>query len=141
MKAARLEHQFVESVPDSLKPRVLYVSMDYATTVHLCACGCDNQVVLPLHPTGWRLTYDGETVSISPSVGNWSFSCRSHYWIDRSKIRWAGSWTDTQIADSRRRTLIERGAASPSDSPTASNSRSLLRRIWRRLRSAVKFER
>ena len=70
MKSAHLEHQFVESVPDELEPGVLYVSMDDAITVHLCACGCSNQVVLPLHPTGWRLIYDGETVSVSPSVGN-----------------------------------------------------------------------
>jgi hypothetical protein len=42
-------------------------------------CGCGKKVVLPLHPTHGKLTYDGETVSLSPSVGNWSFPCESHY--------------------------------------------------------------
>ncbi|WP_417924835.1 DUF6527 family protein [Collimonas pratensis] len=26
----------------------------------------------------WSLTYDGKTVSLDPSIGNWSLPCRAH---------------------------------------------------------------
>lgn len=139
MRQDHLEHEFVESVPEPLEHGVLYISIDYDTMVHLCACGCGHQVVLPLHPTGWRLNYDGESVSISPSVGNWSFACRSHYWIDHNRIRWAGAWTDEEVTANRRRTLIERGAAPTPDSPSEAKTRlGLWSRIWQRVRRAMK---
>lgn len=42
------------------------------------------------------LTYDGETVSLSPSIGNWNFPCRSHYIIRHNRIEWAGTWSEKQ---------------------------------------------
>lgn len=124
MKAERLAHRFMKSIPDELEPGMLYVSIAYDSTIHLCACGCGNQVVLPLHPTAWRLTYDGEAVTMTPSIGNWGFPCRSHYIIERGRIRWASERTDAQIADGRQRTLNDRVAA-PGDcserSPTGSS--------------------
>ncbi|HZO94957.1 MAG TPA: DUF6527 family protein [Candidatus Baltobacteraceae bacterium] len=88
----RFTVQFVKSVPETPAPRVLYVSMEFATAVHLCGCGCGNEVVTPLsRRNGWKLLYDGETVSLSPSVGNWSFPCRSHYFITENKVLWAPS--------------------------------------------------
>jgi hypothetical protein len=103
MKLGTLEPEFVEFVPANLTEGKLYVSMLYATTVHLCASGCGNKVVLPLSPAEWQLYFDGESVSLTPSVGNWEFPCRSHYWIKANKIRWSSVWTDTQIAAGRRR--------------------------------------
>ena len=105
-----LEPRFVEAVPANIDAGVLYVSMEFSTTSHLCCCGCGNRVVLPLHPTAWRLTYDGKAISMSPSVGNWTFPCRSHYWIRANRIAWAGAWSDEKIAAGRQRALIERGA-------------------------------
>lgn len=131
-----LTHRFVTSFPDELEPGVLYVSVEYDTTIHLCACGCGNQVVLPLHPTAWRLTYDGEAVSIAPSVGNWSFPCRSHYWIDSGRIRWAAPWTDAEVAAGRQRTHRERGTGETPVSDahlTPSTGRRRLRNAIRRL--------
>lgn len=117
MRADRLAHQFVNSFPDLLEPGVLYLSLQYDTTAHLCACACGSQVILPLHPTAWRFTYDGASVSISPSVGNWSFPCRSHYWIERGRIRWSTSWTNDEVQAGRNRTLRERtGESAPSTS-------------------------
>ena len=77
----RLTHEFVDFIPDRPEPGVLYVSIRYATAVHLCACGCGNKAVTPLTPKDWKLTFDGESISLHPSVGNWGFPCRSHYWI------------------------------------------------------------
>lgn len=65
--------QFVEFIPDELQDATLYVSMRFATVSHLCACGCRSKVVTPLKPTDWKLTFDGKTITLYPSIGNWSF--------------------------------------------------------------------
>lgn len=96
-----LKYEFVKSIPEELAERTLYVSMDFATVVHKCCCGCGREVVTPLSPTDWKLMYDGASVSLSPSVGNWSFPCRSHYWINQSTVHWAEQWSDEQIAGGR----------------------------------------
>ncbi|MFZ6005795.1 MAG: DUF6527 family protein [Actinomycetota bacterium] len=89
MRVTRVEHRFVDQVPDELVPGILYVSLPFRTTVHLCACGCDNQTWVRLRPQRHHLIYDGETVTLRGSIGNWRFPCRSHYWILNSRIVWA----------------------------------------------------
>ena len=96
-----LTHEFVTAIPDELKEQTLYVSMNYATVVHRCCCGCGREVVTPLSPTDWKLIYDGESVSLSPSIGNWGFECRSHYWIGKSTVTWAGQLSKKQIEAGR----------------------------------------
>lgn len=108
MRPTLIRHEFIEEAPEALEEGVLYISIAYRTSLHLCCCGCGNQVVLPLRPTAWRLAYDGETVSIWPSIGNWSFACRSHYWIRDSRIEWASDWTADQVAAGHRYTLEAR---------------------------------
>ena len=98
-----LTHEFVRSIPDNLEDLTLYISMDYATVVHRCCCGCGREVVTPLSPTDWELTYDGESISLNPSIGNWGFECRSHYWIRRSNVRWAEPWSEGRIETARLR--------------------------------------
>lgn len=87
MKATSLVPVFTESIPASIKPRHLYVSMRYETAVHLCACGCGTKVVTPFGPHDWTMTFDG-TVSLRPSVGNGQQVCRSHYYVRRDRIEW-----------------------------------------------------
>lgn len=117
MTAGPVRHEFVEHVPAVLDEGVLYVSMAFAIVVHNCACGCGNEVVTPLSPTDWELTFNGDAISLYPSVGNWALECRSHYWIVRNQIRWAGDWTDEQIerAQSTDRLNRERHFASRSE--------------------------
>lgn len=98
---ARLAPRFVDTVPETLSAGVLYVAVEHGVMMHLCACGCGSEVSLPLSPIDWRLTFDGDSISVSPSVGNWSLPCRSHYVIDRSHVRWAGDWTDEEIEEGR----------------------------------------
>ncbi len=98
-----LEHRFVRNVPRELDAGVLYISMDYATAVHSCCCGCRDRVVTPFTPTDWRMTFDGESISLHPSVGNWNQKCRSHYVIQRNRVLEAGAWTAAQVAAERRR--------------------------------------
>ncbi|WP_460611394.1 DUF6527 family protein [Hymenobacter terrigena] len=101
MKNTVLHHEFVEFLPTDLSAGVLYVSIPFATAAHLCCCGCGNRVITPLTPTDWKLTYDGDAVSLSPSIGNWSFPCKSHYWVKRGKIKWAGRWSPEEVAAGR----------------------------------------
>jgi hypothetical protein len=85
-------HKFVEFMPEKLGPGVIYVSLRFALVSHQCACGCGEEVVTPLSPKDWQLIFNGETVSLYPSIGNWKFRCRSHYWIDQNRAVWAPKW-------------------------------------------------
>ena len=93
--------RFVDSVPGQLEEGYLYVSLRYRTVTHLCACGCGVEVNTPLHPTGWAVTYDGLTMSLWPSVGNWSEECRSHYLIEKNIVRWSQPWSRAEILGGR----------------------------------------
>ena len=81
---------FVDVVPDPdlMEQGVLYVSIVYATAIHKCACGCGQQAVTPLSPDEWSLAYNGHTISLTPSIGNWGMECKSHYWIQGNRIIW-----------------------------------------------------
>jgi len=129
-----LEPLFVEFIPRELEPGKLYVSMVYTTTAHLCASGCGSKVVLPLSPTQWQIYFDGEAISLAPSVGSWDLPCQAHYWIRKNKIRWAAPWDKSRIEAGRRSDARElddfydvRATLQASDQPT------LLRRsFWKR---------
>lgn len=103
MKQQRMSHVFVEEIPAETEQGVLYVSMECATAIHQCACGCGQEVVTPLSPTDWSLIFDGDTVSLDPSVGNWALPCRAHYFIDRGAVSWAGGMSDAAIELGRSR--------------------------------------
>jgi len=98
-----LIYKFVEFIPDELEEGILFITVEYKSAVHLCACGCGNKVVTPITPTDWKLTYDGKSVTLSPSIGNWNFECRSHYWIRRNEIIGAPSWSQEHIDYSRKK--------------------------------------
>jgi hypothetical protein len=128
----RLEPQFVEFVPESLEPGTLYVSMVYGTASHLCCCGCGLKVVTPLTPTDWCLWFDGDTVSLSPSVGNWDQPCRSHYVIERNKVIPYGPCTDEEIALSRTARSAARARYFGTEKPPAVTGTAVRATGWRR---------
>ena len=97
-----MQHKFQEFIPDQLEEGILYISMEYCTAIHLCVCGCRNKVITPISPTDWKFTFNGKSISLYPSIGNWNFDCRSHYWIRGGKIEWADSWDQDQIVRGRR---------------------------------------
>ncbi len=100
-----LLHKFVEFIPEKIEEGILYVSIEYCTAIHKCVCGCGNEVVTPLSPTDWRLTFDGKSITLHPSIGNWNFECQSHYWIRNNKIEFASRWTETEIRSGREKDL------------------------------------
>ena len=95
------KHEFVQFIPEELTEGTVYISIRFATVAHLCACGCKTKVVTPLKPTDWKLIFDGKTISLDPSIGNWSFPCRSHYWIRNNRVRWSEDWSQSRIDANR----------------------------------------
>jgi hypothetical protein len=141
LRRATISHEFVEFIPDELVEGTLYISIPYATAVHLCACGCGIKVVTPISPPEWELLWDGDTVSLDPSIGNWQFPCRSHYWIRRSQIRWARPMSEEEIAVGRRYDARERDAyfgARTIDAETAPSARPTRRGASRRVVDFIK---
>jgi hypothetical protein len=98
-----IQHRFVDLIPKDKDPGVIYISLEFAVASHLCPCGCGNLVVTALAPHAWSVTFDGESISLSPSIGNFSLSCKSHYWIRRNQIRWARALDEKEMSAVRLR--------------------------------------
>lgn len=102
MKVTSLEPLFIDTAPEPLDEGVLYISTKYANVLHLCCCGCGTEVITPLSPARWHITFDGETVSLWPSVGSWSQPCQSHYIIRNNRIVECAPWNEGRIAEGQR---------------------------------------
>lgn len=96
-----MTHEFVETLPNDLRQGVIYVSIPYGIVAHKCACGCGNEVITPLSPTDWKLTFDGDSITLFPSIGNWNFACRSHYWIENDQVKWSYQLSAGEIGEAR----------------------------------------
>jgi hypothetical protein len=130
MKPERqLHHEFVEFVPEELREGVVYVSIRFATASHLCCCGCGSKVVTPLRPDDWKLIFDGKSISLYPSIGNWSFPCQSHYWIRRNTVQWDLTWSQQEVElarafDRQKRCSVVEGLRTDSKGPVAAEKRT-----------------
>lgn len=99
----KLSHKFVKNIPEKLENGVIYISMEYSTAIHKCCCGCGDEVVTPFSPASWKLVFDGKTISLYPSIGNWSFECQSHYWIINNEVKWEPKWNRKKIERERQK--------------------------------------
>jgi hypothetical protein len=139
LKHKHLDHQFVRHMPDALSPGILYISMEYATASHLCCCGCGEEVVTPFAPAQWKMTFNGDAVSLHPSVGNWLLKCRSHYVVHDGKVVDAGPWSDAQITagiahDGAARTaMFQPAAQAPASRAAAAPAPPTKKGAWARL--------
>ena len=107
MKLRQIAPEFVDEIPRELDPGTLYVCCRYRAVKHLCACGCGVVINTPLHPTGWTLICNGVSVSLWPSIGNWSEKCQSHYYIRNNTIHWTSKWSRHKILKTRRARELE----------------------------------
>ena len=94
MRIRQIEHAFVKYVPDVLDDGILYVSIPFATATHKCFCGCGWEVTTPIAPNAWELTYNGQSISLNPSVGSRNLNCKSHYWIRENRVDWLLPFVD-----------------------------------------------
>lgn len=101
MKQMSLTHQNVDYIPEQLSEGILYICDHYKTAAHKCCCGCGEEVITPLSTAEWSIRKDGNTVTLQPSIGNWSFKCQSHYWIRKNQVIWAKAMTQQQIKRAR----------------------------------------
>lgn len=138
-KVTALTHEFVDFIPDRLQEAKLYISLEYATVAHKCCCGCGKEVVTPLSPTDWKLSFDGQTVTLDPSVGNWSFPCQSHYWVRNNSVQWAPRWSKERIEKGRVHDRLAKEQYFKGPAPAASISRERPREtsrekpgVWKR---------
>lgn len=89
MKINKFKIQFVETVPSELKDGILYICISCNVIVHKCACGCGEKTVTPIDQKyGWKMNYDGQTITLRPSIGNFSIPCQSHYYITENRVEW-----------------------------------------------------
>ena len=128
--ASTVDHEFVDHMPSQLVAATIYISIRFRITAHMCLCGCGEKVVNPLRPHQWALTYDGATISLTPSIGNSGLPCSSHYWITRSQVRWLPAMTDDESAYALRR---DGWTDAPPAAPTTTSSRQPSPRQWRTL--------
>ena len=88
-------------MPKDLQQGILYVSEEYHTAAHLCACGCGSKVRTPLGPTEWTFTDSPGGPSLWPSIGNWQKPCRSHYFIRGGQVLWRREWSESEVLAGR----------------------------------------
>lgn len=96
MTVTTFDLELVHRVPEVPQSGILYACFDCNVVVHLCACGCGEKVVLPIDPDCWKVEYDGESLSLHPSIGNFQYPCKSHYWIRKNKVVWADTYHPVQ---------------------------------------------
>ena len=126
MKTEHFALQSVHYMPKVLEAGILYVSEEFHTAAHLCACGCMQKVRTPLGPTEWTVRADVRGPTLRPSVGNWQLPCRSHYLITNGNVQWSNKWTEKQIHAGRQMEHAKRTAYYEARKPTASLWRLLL---------------
>ena len=75
----------VTYIPNIIEPDTLYYSQEYKTSRHICPCGCQQQIPLPIRDGEWSLEIDeNENFTISPSILN--RECKAHYFIRNSQF-------------------------------------------------------
>lgn len=89
MKINKVKVEFVDKIPSNLYFGILYVCINCNVIVHKCACGCGEKTVTPIDKKyGWIMKYDGQTITLRPSIGNFNTRCKSHYYITDNRIEW-----------------------------------------------------
>ena len=139
MRQGSLRHEFVEFIPERLAEGTIYISRRYRTASHLCCCGCRLEVVTPLNPAKWRLIENSNgTISLLPSVGNWSFPCQSHYFVTESRIEWAGALSRELIASVQTNDLRDATAHSRGSWSLWAKVIQAAREAWDDFRTVIK---
>lgn len=92
MKIRKYRIEFVDSIPKKIEQGKLYICINCNVIVHKCACGCGEKTVTPLHKNnGWIMKYDGQSITLRPSIGNFNINCKSHYFITENRVEWLNS--------------------------------------------------
>lgn len=130
---------YVEFIPETIEEGKLYISEVYQTAIHKCCCGCGEEVVTPLSPVDWQLKKDMNSVSLRPSIGNWNYRCKSHYFITNNRVIWANRFTQRQITKIQTKDRFDKQNYIASKNKQEVNSlpdrNSWLLKLWRFIKS------
>lgn len=97
MKQTAITPKYVDNIPEKLSEGMLYICERYNIAAHKCCCGCGEEVITPLTPADWLIKNENGLITLFPSIGNWSFACKSHYWIKQNKVVWSGLMSNKEI--------------------------------------------
>jgi hypothetical protein len=138
VKVQILKPEYVKQLPEELEEGVLYICEEFDLTAHKCCCGCGEDVYNKLSPAKWRLMKmpDG-SVSLDPSVGNWKYSCRSHYWIYKNRVIDAGPMSNQAIRAIQQRDLRDRDRYIARVNAQADAANEQSRSLWERTRALI----
>jgi hypothetical protein len=139
MKRKTIRPAFVDFIPDRLEEGVLYICERYKTAAHKCCCGCGEEVITPLSPVDWSLRKEGVVVTLRPSIGNWSFACKSHYLISKNQVVWANGMSQWQIDRVQARDRADKKAYIEAVNLKKRKQTALISRIIRAWQSLVRW--
>lgn len=137
MKTQVLAPEYVEQLPEVLREGVLYISKPFALTAHKCCCGCGEDVYNKLSPVKWSIEERHGTVSLYPSVGNWNYACRSHYWIRSNRVIDAGPMSARKVKAVQRRDRRDRDRYVAQLNADAEGGVRPSNGLWQRVRAIV----
>jgi len=83
LKKVPIKPVCVEFIPpwEEMEEGTIYISVEYKTASHKCLCGCGSPTITPMTKDMWSFNLRNGKLSISPSIGNFQFPCKSHYII------------------------------------------------------------
>lgn len=104
MKVMSIMPIYVTFIPPlkEMRKAELYISCEYSTASHLCCCGCGREVVTPLNPAKWSLSFQDGRVTMCPSIGSWQLPCKSHYFFKDNLVVWMPEYSQEEIRDVQR---------------------------------------
>lgn len=88
IKTVEVRPEYVELMPpyETFEEGKIYISLKYGVAIHRCLCGCGEKTVTPISgPHAWIFTDIDGKITLSPSIGNFQFPCKSHYIITKNK--------------------------------------------------------
>lgn len=139
MAVKQITPVFVEFIPETIEEGKLYISDVYQTAIHKCCCGCGEEVVTPLSPVDWQLKKDMNRVSLRPSIGNWNYPCKSHYFVTNNRVIWADKFTQKQISSVQAKDNLDKQKYIANKNKQAANflqdGESWFSKLWRVIKS------
>lgn len=139
MAVKKITPVYVEFIPEIIEEGKLYISEVYQTAIHKCCCGCGEEVVTPLSPVDWQLKKNMNRVSLRPSIGNWNYHCKSHYFITNNRVIWADQFTQKQISSVQAKDNFDKQKyiAIKNQQKTGSrkHNNGILAKIWKLIKS------
>lgn len=132
-RRSSIDFRFVEYIPDHLEEGIVYIAPEFGAVMHLCCDGCGEKVSTPLNAAQWTLTFDGETISLSPSIGSFDLACGSHYWIRKNRVQWSGSMSRKAIAENAARDVAAAERHFAPSQPVEQAPPTQRPSLWRRL--------